>query len=147
MNDKMAVVGGFFSGALSLVGGVAVIVGIIIYYARQGELWAIILLSIMGTLVIGSFFVAMLVAFMFASQRQDERAMQSQMRMMNTNAIENMALMEQTQRAMLMAQRQQTEVSRMAKIQSGIPVLDDTGGDSYLIPSNELYKNLQEQVQ
>lgn len=143
--SKANVFAGVFYGLSSLIAVIAAIVGILFHFAFKGQVWAIITLTIVAVLFVGITFNGVLIGFMFANQKQDERLMAAQQRMFTTNAMENLQLMEQTQKIALLTQRQQTEVARLEKVRSGIAIVDDTGSDSYLIPSSELYQHLQEQ--
>ncbi len=135
---------GVFVGLSLLIIVISGVAGTVIDFAVKGHAWAIILLTVVGVLVIGFFFNAFLIAFMFANQKQDERLMMAQQRIFADNAIENMKILSQTQNGMLLMQRQQTEQARGEKVRSGIPIIQNND-EVYLLPANDIYANLEQQ--
>ena len=143
-DNKAKMYTGVFVGLGFLIIVISGVAGTVINFAIKGHAWAIILLTVVGVLVIGFFFNAFLVAFMFANQKQDERLMMAQQRVFADNAIENMKILNQTQNGMLLMQRQQTEQARGEKVRSGIPVIQNND-EVYLMPPSDIYAKLEQQ--
>lgn len=77
----------------------------LIEQARWGNEGAMMLLVFLGVITMLLLSFGLFSSVMWVNQKQDERAMAANMKMMQTNAIENLSLIEQTQKAMLLQSR------------------------------------------
>ena len=145
------------SGAvLALFAGVGLVVGIgyvvwfLVEEAMRGNGGAIAVLVFLGTISIIVIAFFLFGSTLWVNQKQDERAMASSLKLMQTNAMENMALLEQQQKTMLLQSRTtgqnvQNDVrtlqllNQIQQLQAGQPQ-----PDNFFITDDNLYTNLLE---
>ena len=145
------------SGAvLALFAGVGLVVGIgyvvwfLVEEAMRGNGGAIAVLVFLGTISIIVIAFFLFGSTLWVNQKQDERAMASSLKLMQTNAMENMALLEQQQKTMLLQSRTtgqnvQNDVrtlqllNQIQQLQAGQPQ-----PDNFFITDDKLYTNLLE---
>ena len=145
------------SGAvLALFAGVGLVIGIgyvvwfLVEEAMRGNGGAIAVLTFAGTIIIIIIAFVLFGGTLWVNQKQDERAMASSLKLMQTNAMENMALLEQQQKTMLLQSRTtgqnvQNDVrtlqllNQIQQLQAGQPQ-----PDNFFITDDNLYTNLLE---
>jgi type II secretory pathway pseudopilin PulG len=107
-------------------------------------------LLVVGIVFIIAFSFTLFSLVMWVNQKQDERAMAANMKMMQSNAIENMALIEQTQKAMLLQSRTagQNTANDMKALQLMGQLQQLQAGQvqpaPFLVSDDSLYTNLIE---